>query len=451
MDEPPSIPSEPIHLSTGDRISEEPVRQIIYVSELIGAPIREASGRTIGRIKDVVARVAEDSPAPVVGGLITRRGGGETVFVKWESLAGLSPGAAALKDEEVTMAPFVRRPGEILLVKDLRDKEIVDIEGERVARVNDLGLEMEEGEWIVAGVDVSAAGLLAQLGIPGIARRHLKRELLPWDEVEMFKETVPVPLHVTHDKISRLHPADIAKLFHQLGYRQSSELLRDLPDSLAADVVEDLAPEYQATLLASLERGRAADILEEMRPDAAADVLNDILEEDPEAARQLVETMDQEEAEAIAQLRAYRDDTAGGLMTTDFVTLPASFTVRQAMDLLREEKETLPPSMDLLFVVSKLGSQQLVGVVSLRTLALADPNDLLESIMQTDVVVRYVHDSAREVARTIAHYNLVALPILDANEQLVGVVPINAAMDVILPREWMQRVPRPFIGGRSIG
>ncbi|MDQ2731207.1 MAG: CBS domain-containing protein, partial [Armatimonadota bacterium] len=230
-----------------------------------------------------------------------------------------------------------------------------------------------------------------------------------------------------------------------------SELLEDLPDALAADVVEDLAPEYQATLLSSLNRERAADILEEMPPDAAADVLNDILEDDPDAAEELVQTMEDEEAASVERLRNYKDNTAGGLMTTEFVTLPATFTVREALDDLRLRKDELPHVIEVMLVVPLRGSSQLVGVVSLRTLVLSSPDDRLESVMHTEVIVRHVDDSAREAARTIAHYNLLALPILDANEKLVGVVQINEAMDIILPKEWLHRMPRPFIGGRTLG
>ncbi|MDQ2731828.1 MAG: PRC-barrel domain-containing protein, partial [Armatimonadota bacterium] len=195
---------------------------MLYVSDLTGAAIKNELGKTIGKVKDVVARV-EDLPAPVVNGLVVRTSGSELQFVPWTDAAELAPGSVILNTEAVDNRPFVRRAGEMLLIKDLRDKEVVHVEGKRVVRVNDVALAREGRRWVVSGVDSSAAALVAQLGLGGLVRKRMKRDVLPWDEVEMFEGAVPVPLNLTHDKIGRLHPADIAKVFRDLGYRQSSE------------------------------------------------------------------------------------------------------------------------------------------------------------------------------------------------------------------------------------
>jgi magnesium transporter len=440
MDEPPSRGSEPLTDS-----------KAVYLSELLGASMKSRSGRTLARVKDVVASVSEDVPTPVVNGFVVRATGHAVHFVPWTSVSAIAGGRVELIMDEVDPRAFERRPGEMLLARDLRDKEVVHVDGKRVVRANDLQLIEEDGHLVVTGVDVSAAALVAQLGLGGFARRHMRREVLPWEDVEIFEAGLPVPLHLFHDKIARLHPADIAKVIHDLGYRQSSELLEDLPYALAADVVEDLAPEYQATLLSSLDREHAADILEEMPPDAAADVLNDIVEDDPEAADELVRSMETEEAAEVERLRSYKGDTAGGLMTTEFVMVPANLTAAQALELLRGQRESLPAHIDPIFVVAPECGRKLAGVLSLKALSLAEPEERVEDLMQTEVVSLYVDDSARDAARAIAHYNLSALPILDEKDELVGVVPINQAMDLILPREWLRRMPRPFIGGHSMG
>jgi magnesium transporter len=295
--------------------------------------------------------------------------------------------------------------------------------------------------WHLAAADVSMAALVARLGLRKVADRRMLREVIPWENLEIFASDVPVPLHLRHDKIARLHPADIARILEDLSYPQSNELLAALDDEVAADAVEDLSPEMQTAVLAAMDSERAADILEEMEPDAAADVLGDM---EPEAAEQLLASMEQEDADAVKALLAYEDDTAGGLMTSELVRLPASATVGEAIRHLRSDPE-LPEFLHYLYVVDP-SSERLLGVVAIPELVLAEPSTTLESLASDHLIAGHVNDEALEVAEQLAHYHLLALPIVDDDARLVGIVTSDAVLDMLLPER--DRVPG-VLGGRE--
>jgi Mg/Co/Ni transporter MgtE len=187
-----------------------------------------------------------------------------------------------------------------------------------------------------------------------------------------------------------------------------------------------------------MDEERAADILEHMSPDEAADVLGDLPED---KAEDLLNLMEDEEQSEVAELLPYEDDTAGGLMTTEFVTVPRDLTVGAALARLREMAET-PNMIYYLYVVEDEGSWKLTGVIALRNLILADPAMPLEQVMRTEIQVAHPHDDATEVAQKISDYNLLALPVVDEAQEILGIVTVDDAIEVLLPKDWRQRLPR---------
>jgi magnesium transporter len=415
---------------------------VLYFSDLVNVPIRGSAGELVGRLKDLVVRVREES-FPIVIGLVTRSAGGHAFFLPMDAVARLSTDGAILRTSRVDLRPFQRREGEMLLNKDVMDKQIVDVSGRKVVRVNDLQLQQVGGRWRLAGADVSMAALVARLGLRRMAEVRMAREVIPWENLEFFASDVPVPLHLRHEKIARMHPADIARVLEELSYPQSNELLASLDNEVAADAVEDLSPEMQTAVLSAMDSERAADILEEMEPDAAADVLGDM---EPETAEQLLATMEQDDADAVKALLAYEDDTAGGLMTTEMVILRPGTTAGAALTHLRGEVE-LPDFVYYLYVVEE-ATGTLRGVVTLRDLLLASPEARIESLMTERVITGHVDDEAQEVARQLAHYHLLALPIQDEDGRLLGIVTSDSAMDLLLPEPSRSPFPGVF-GGRE--
>jgi magnesium transporter len=217
-------------------------------------------------------------------------------------------------------------------------------------------------------------------------------------------------------------------------------VVESLDDETAAETLEEMPSERQAQILGDMDGERAADILEWMSPDEAADVLGDLPED---KAEELFGLMEQEEQDEVAELLPYEDDTAGGLMTTEFVTLPRELTVGEALARLRQMAET-PNMIYYLYVVEGEGSWKLVGVIALRSLILADPAVPLADVMRTEFQTAHAQEPADEVAQRIAEYNLLALPVMDEEGDILGIITVDDAMEILLPKDWRQRLPRLF-------
>lgn len=414
---------------------------LFYLSEVIGVPVTSPSGERLGTLRDLIVQVGSD-PFPKIKGLLVVVGGIPTpIYVPWDSVDTIGPSGVKLLTSRLDLRPFERRDGEVLLAKDILDKQIVDVAGRRVVRVNDAQLALYGRVLRLVAADISTAGFLARVLPRWLIEGRLTRQLISWSQVEFFASEVPqVKLAIPHDKIARLHPADIAELVQELAYPQASEVLASLEDPIAADTVEELEPTLSTAIISSLPPEDAADILEEMDPDDAADLLGELPAEQAEG---LLKEMEADEAAQVQRLLTYPEDSAGGMMTTDFITMPEYLTVRQAIARLRQQKE-LPDQIYYMYIVDHEVNGRLVGVLSLRQLVTAPPDARLRDIMVRDVIKAHVNDPAEEVARTIAHYNLLALPVVDEFDHLLGVVTVDDAIDVILPEEWQRRLPKLF-------
>jgi Mg/Co/Ni transporter MgtE len=247
-------------------------------------------------------------------------------------------------------------------------------------------------------------------------------------------------LKSSRGKLARLHPVEIARLAEALSYHQGAEVVESLDDETAAETLEEMPEERQARIIRDMDEERAADILEWMSPDEAADVLGDLPEE---KAEELLGLMEGEEQADVAELLPYEDDTAGGLMTTEFVTVPKGLTVGEALARLREMAET-PNMIYYLYVVEAENSWKLSGVIALRSLILADPSVPLAEVMRGEFQQVSPEADARDVARRIAEYNLLALPVVDGAGDILGIITVDDAMEILLPKGWRQRLPRIF-------
>lgn len=341
------------------------------------------------------------------------------------------------------LTPFVRREGEVLLNKDVLDNQLIDVDGKRVVRVNDVQLIEAGRMWRVTGADVSLQGFVRRLMPQGFFGSTRAVEVLDWADVGYLATdtaTATVQLKSSKDKLSRLHPVEIAQLTETLSPIHRTELVESLDDEIAADTLEEMSTEAQARILEEMDEERAADILEEMSPDDAADVLGEM---DEEKAQELFDLMEDEEKAEVAELMPYEHDTAGGLMTTEFVTFPKNLTVGETIARLREMAET-PNMIYYLYVVEEENSWKLAGLVTLRTLILVDPELRLEEVMRTEMQFAHPHDSSEGVAQTISEYNLLALPVIDDEGDIAGIVTVDDAMEILLPKNLNKSLPRLF-------
>jgi magnesium transporter len=412
---------------------------MLYLSQVLGRPIRDLEGERVATVKDVIVRLGEDDHPPVTG-VVARYRRRDFFILRWR-MNDLNQQGVRLNSDLLDLRPFVRREGEVLLARDVLDKQLIDVDGKRVVRVNDVQIIEAAGEWRVTGADVSLQGLWRRLAPAGFVGTKRPVEVLDWADVGyLATDAATVQLKSSSGKLARLHPVEIARLAEALSYHHGSEVVEALDDETAAETLEEMQAERQARILGDMDQERAADILEWMSPDEAADVLGDLPEE---KAEELLGLMDQEEQADVAELLPYEDDTAGGLMTTEFVTLPRELTVGEALARLREMAET-PNMIYYLYVVEAEGSWKLMGVIALRSLILADPAMPLENAMRTKFQKAEPDEPAKDVAQRIAEYNLLALPVIDESGDILGIITVDDAMEILLPKDWRQRLPRLF-------
>src|SRR3989441_3502012 len=410
---------------------------MLYLSQVLGRPILDLEGERVATLKDVIVRLGGDDHPPVAWFVACYRRR-DFLLPCWR-ISHFGEAGVRLNSDILDLRPFVRREGEVLLARDVLDKQLIDVDGKRVVRVNDVQLIEAAGEWRVTGADVSLQGLWRRLTPVGFAGTRRPVEVIDWADVGyLATDAATVQLKSSSDKLARLHPVEIARLAEALSYHHGTEIVEALDDETAAETLEEMPAERQARILGDMDEERAADILEWMSPDEAADVLGDLPEE---KAEELLGLMESKEQADVAELLPYEDDTAGGLMTTEFVSLPRDLTVGEALARLREMAET-PNMIYYLYVVGGEGSWKLLGVIALRSLILADPSMPLEDMMRTEFQKATADEEADEVAQKIAEYNLLALPVIDDAGEILGIVTVDDAIEILLPKDWRQRVPR---------
>ncbi len=417
----------------------------IYLSRVLGKPVWDESGQDLGRCVDLLAAEAEVG-FPSLRAMALKQGQ-ETQLVAASAIAWLTPSIILN-----TSTPPVYQPrgDELWLARQVLDQQIVDTEGRRLVRVNDLQLARISANGILfrlAGVDVGTLAILRRLGIEGIVlgifkllHRDIPESIIPWRDVAPLQADAPIRLRVSLERISEFHPADIADIIEDLDRPTGQALLRTLNTETIADTIEEVEEDLQAHILKTLPPEQAADVLEEMGPDDAADLLASL---QPNVRERLLELMEAEDATDVQRLLSYPEDTAGGIMTTEYVTVPANLTVAEALSYLRQS-EAAREDEALFYVYVVDNEQKLCGVVALRDLVLAQPEAALEDIMQTNVVVVDPLRSQTEVARLVAKYNLLAVPVVDVDQILQGIVTVDDAVDAIIPTAWKKRLPRFF-------
>ncbi len=412
-----------------------------YVSELLGKPVADVDGVRLGHLDDLIAILRGDVPHPVVTAIVVKRSRGIFIVPMSEVVVLVAP-AIPLTKQAKDIEPYLPGERDIYLVRDVLDKQIIDTNGVRVVRVNDLELTRVNGDFYVANVDISGLGLMRRLGMAKVAQRFTRKGgatgTISWDEIELLSADQPMRLRVSSDKITELHPADLAEIISDLTRSESDKLLESLDVETVAETLEEVEPEFQAALVETMPDERVADVLEEMSPDAAADLLAELPEERSE---DLLNLMEQEDAADVRKLLSYPIDTAGGLMTTEYVTVRPDLTAEQAIAVLREEA-TEAETIYYVYVTDE--HDKLVGVFSLSDLVLAKPHTPINDFMHRRAVTVNINDSQDDVAHVVSKYNLLAVPVVDDQHRLHGIVTSDDALDKIIPTAWKKKIPRLF-------
>ena len=406
----------------------------------------DPSGERFGKIAEVVASPSE--PFPICSAFQVRTDDG-AMFIPTSSIDFSNDGKMfALRSPFTHIPPYQIRENDFSLVRDVLDKQIVDVHDYRVVRVNDIRLEhLADGRLVLVGVDPGVRGLLRRLGIEslisGIGRlmgkENQQANFIAWNDVESLpthNAGEPLKLKISHDKIATLHPADIADILNQLDPAHRVEVIESLDLVTAAEALAEADDDVQVTTLQSLSEERAADILEEMRADEAADVLNDM---DHAHRQNLLGHMEADDREEVEELLEYKEDLAGGLMTNEYVAIRQDLSAEQTIELLRE----LEPDAETIYYIYVTDvEERLVGVISLRDLIISKPQALVSDFMMRKVRSIPIDASVEEIAHTFERYKLLALPVIDADNRLQGIVTIDDTLEEILPDDWRRR-PQP--------
>lgn len=415
-----------------------------FISELTGKPVTDIDGIKIGVLKDLVAHSHKEFNHPVVDAIVVKLKDDQLVIPFSDVLVLLST-SISLKQSEGSIQQYSTQEDDILLVDDVLDKQIIDTDGARVVRVNDIELVRVNGNMVVSNVDVGTSGILRRVGLTKLSRILLplfKKEpnqgRISWDFVEPLRHDQSMRLKVPAGKLADLHPSDLADIISDLSHTETGELLDNLNIKQLADTLEEIEPDFQASLVKDMSDEKVADLLEEMSPDEAADLLAELPATRSES---LLDLMEDEEARDVRKLLLFHEESAGGLMTTDYVSVRPDLNAEQTIKRLREIGE----EAELIYYVYVTDVEDhLIGVFSLSDLIMAQPDVQVTEFMHKRVVSVNLKDQQEEIAQVVSKYNLLAVPVVDDQNVMHGIVTTDDALDKIIPTSWKKRLPRFF-------
>ncbi len=413
----------------------------LALSELLGATVYDPSGAS-GRVREVTLAPQEDRSR--ISSLIVKTKSGNRIL-PFSAVSAINGGVRTTT--AAAEWPAVHgTEGLFLLERDLLDQQVIDINGRKVVRVNDVDLQVDAPKdkdkdadrthpvLRVHSVDVGARGAVRRL-LRGVAPKTALQALLgripprsiPWNFIDVI-ETDParrVKLKISYDGLARLHPADIADIVEDLAPDERQAVFQTLDEEVAAEALEEVEPKVQKAIVESLDSGRAADIVEEMDPDAAADLLGDLTEERTE---QILVQMEPEAQQDVVELLEHREETAAGRMTTEFLALPRAATVQNAIDSLREFEGGVEV-VSTIYLVDSHGT--LVGAVPLARLVLAQTSTPMLSLTQEPLVLAHEGVAENEVAELFDKYNLQTLPVVNQQNRLTGVITSDDVISML--------------------
>lgn len=404
----------------------------LFIGEILKKPVLDPKGDELGKVRDFV--VIKGDPLPKISSIIIERKR-ELYNLSWSDLSIFNKRIISANIYGEALQSYELSESDLLLLRDILDKQIVDVNGAKVVRVNDVKLEGYDTEAVLIAVDVGMRGILRRLGVERggedllrLFKKHLPYNLISWNYIQPLEpKLTTISLTVPRQMLSELHPADIADIISQVSHKEGASFFKDLDIDVAAEALSELQPETQVDIITGMDTDKAADIIEEMPPDEAADILSDL---PVDKAKEILESIEREEAEDIQELLSHEEDTAGGLMTNEFIAYPPETTVRKAIENFKKVAEEIE-SVYYIYVIN--AEEKLLGVVSLRDMLLAELDAQLSDIMATKLKTVTTDTDEMEVAEIISKYNILAIPVTDSEGFLRGIVTIDDIIDRILP------------------
>jgi hypothetical protein len=404
---------------------------LVPLSEVVKRPFVGSDDGNLGEVVDLVARMGGNAYPPIVGAVA--RISGIDVFVPIAELAGLGDREVRFNGDRATLRPFERRPQELLLARDLLARHLINVVRGHLVRAHEIELANVGGTWQVVGIDSTARTVLRRL-TPWLNRKDASKSIVDWASIEPFVSHVPTArLRIPYRQLSRLRPAQIADIVEAASHEEGEEIIRavSVDRELEADVFEELEPEHQVEFIESRSDADAARILGLMAPDDAADLITEI---EQERRLPILNLLPQLQQQKVRSLLSYNPETAGGMMSPDFVRLPADSLVSDALAAIRSS--TAPTeALNWVFATDEEGSVS--GAASLVTLVRSRTDATLGTVFQPNPVHVHADWDLNAVLRKMSDYNLTVVPVLDeGHRELLGVVTVDDLLELLLPSGW---------------
>ncbi len=395
-----------------------------YLSRILGKKVFSINGETIGKLKDMILDVGDHRPRVVAVQLQVHR---KDLLVDYEQIEIFKGDEFVLRCKEVREIDLSGLPNCLYLVESVMDKQIVDINGRKLVRVNDVRLAIVPSGTFAVAVDVGIEGLMRRIGLSrklkkymGNLRIHIPSKFILWEDVQAIDTSNRnIKLSQPYSKLHTLHPSDLADIMEDLDKPTRTSVFAALDEEKAADVLEELEPHAQVHLVESLPTEKVADVLEKMPADEVADILDELTDE---KAEELLNEMEKESSDDVRELMEYPKKTVGSIMTTDFLTFSETLTTEETIEILRQQK----PETDQIYSLFVVNSQdQLTATVSLRDLVISEPGTLLSQIMNEKTITVCDDDDIDSLAEIIEKYDLLAIPVVNQEKKMEGVVVID--------------------------
>ncbi|MDQ1694794.1 MAG: hypothetical protein QOJ03_147 [Frankiaceae bacterium] len=410
----------------------------VFLARLAGLTVLDTNADQIGRVRDVVVILRTGAQPPRVLGLVVEVQPRRRLFVPMGQVSSIDADSVIVRGR-VNLRRFERRAGETLVITELLDRKVTVVEDGSPVTVVDVAMDQSRTrDWFVTRVAVRSGGSF---------RRRGQLHTLDWDQVSGFSQ--PEEDQGASNLLAafdQLRAADLAHVMHELSAKRRAEVAAALDDERLADVLEELPEDDQVEILAKLEGARAADVLEAMAPDDAADLLGEL---PPDEQERLLALMEPDEAEPVRRLLTYSEDTAGGMMTTEPVILPPDATVAEALARVRDPE--LTPALAAQVYVCRAPTDtptgKYLGIAHIQRLLREPPSSLVSGVVDNDIDALGPDVLLPEVTSYLATYNLVAVPIVDDADHLLGAVTVDDVLDHLLPENWRERPAGEAIRG----
>lgn len=416
----------------------------VYLSEIIRKDVIDQYGRKIGILWDLL--IVPGVKFPSVTKLILKQGKRQ-FEVPVEDLHLFNRFVITVDVNDKTLKNYRHKDGDILIKRHILDKQILDVNGAKVVRVNDLKLGEGDGSICILGIDVGLNGILRRIDggqmlqkAMSILKKPIKENIISWDFLQTIDPHLSnLTLNVARKQLSELHPSDLAQILTEVAPEEGTVILSSVDEELAGEALHEVSTEVREKILDEMDNEQISDILEEMPPDEAADILADMPEE---KSKELLSLMESDEATEVKDLLSYEENTAGGLMTSEFLDFPPDMTVDEALASLR----LLIPDVEFIYyiyIVDK-DSDRLLGVITLKKL-LTNPLDVkLSEIMTKNLKYVHIDTDKKEIAEIISKYDFIAIPVLDDEEKLRGIITVDDIIDILVPNPTRRKKRKAF-------